>query len=143
MHRATKFGPMIRLQCPLLKGQVRTCKLQQMNTMLTAACTIAAQAGREADIFADAIRARDDRNQQVLCDKERQAARSEQQLRRSEQQLADRAAAIQRLQVRCATEASRHCMGKVSVRPGSGSLAGTLFLSHWVQGAGDIFTNVH
>ena len=33
MHRLTKFGPMIRLrlQFPLLKGQVRTCKLHQMN----------------------------------------------------------------------------------------------------------------
>ncbi len=82
--------------------------------LLTAACDSAAQAGRDADIFADAIRARDDRNQQVLCDKEREAARSEQQLRRSEQQLADRAAAIQRLQVRCAAEAYRACMGAAS-----------------------------
>lgn len=86
-----------------------TCKLQQISAMLSTACFSAAQAGREADIFADAIRARDERNQQVLCDKEREAARSEQQLRRSEQQLADRATAIQRLQVQCATGASWRC----------------------------------
>jgi hypothetical protein len=70
------------------------------------ACFCNAQAGRDADMFAETIRARDERNQQVLCDKEREAVQAEQQLRRVEQQLADRDATILGMRVCCAPEKS-------------------------------------